>query len=70
VTRFYNLLDAHPDVVTDQFWDDFFEALKDLVNGESEQVCLNRHEDRGPIRVEWNPATIGERERWPGTGPG
>jgi hypothetical protein len=70
VVRFYTMLEPHPDVATDQFWDDFYEALKDLVNGDSEQVCLNRDEDRGPIRVEWNPVTIGKRERWPGTGPG
>lgn len=64
------LLEAHPSLVGEPFWDDLFHAVKDLVNGNTEQVCLNRQQDQGPIRVQWEPITRGQKEHWEGTGPG
>lgn len=66
----FEMMSRHPSVVTTQFLDDFHRAMTALVNGNSEQVCLNRQNDQGAISVQWNPVTVGERERWPGTGPG
>lgn len=66
----FEMLSRNPSVATQQFLDDFHRAMTALVNGNSEQVCLNRQNDQGPIQVQWNPVTVGERERWPGTGPG
>lgn len=58
------LIADHPSVATQEFLDRFHRAMDDLINGRSEQVCLNRQNDRGEIRVEWTPITEGERERW------
>lgn len=66
----YSMLKAQPDLDTPQFWDSFHQAMKALLGGETEQVCLNRQSDQGPIRVQWTPVTEGQRERWPGKGPG
>ncbi len=66
----FEMLSRNPSVATQQFLDDFHRAMTALVNGNSEQVCLNRQNDQGPIQVQWNPVTVGEREHWPGTGPG
>lgn len=66
----YELIAAHPSVADSRFWDDFHRAMSDLINGNSEQVCLNRQNDQGPIQVQWTPVTVGQKERWPGTGPG
>lgn len=66
----FEMISRNPPVATQQFLDDFHRAMTALVNGNSEQVCLNRQNDQGPIQVQWNPVTVGERERWPGTGHG
>ncbi|MDQ2740746.1 MAG: hypothetical protein M3Z66_00340 [Chloroflexota bacterium] len=66
----YQMMTQHPSVATQQFLDDFHRAMSDLINGKAEQVCLNRQNDQGPIRVEWTPVTVGQRDRWPGTGTG
>lgn len=66
----HRLLAAHPTLATQSFWDDFYRAVKDLVNGDTEQVCLQRRQDQGPVRVDWSPVTVGQRENWSGTGPG
>lgn len=66
----FQMMSRNPAVVTHQFLDDFHRAMTALVNGNSEQVCLNRQNDQGAIQVQWSPVTVGERERRPGSGPG
>ena len=68
--QLYRLLSEHPDEAPSEFWDDLYRALKDLVNGQTEQVCMNRENNRGPIRVQWTPVTVGEKQSRPGAGPG
>lgn len=59
----YSVLMGHPSAIPDGFWDDFYQAIKDLVNGQAETVSLTRQNDQGPIRVEWTPVTLAQRER-------
>lgn len=66
----FRLLEAHPDLATPEFWHRLERAVKDLVNGDTEGVCLNRQQDQNEIVVEWEPITKGQKEHWQGTGPG
>jgi len=56
------------DIVGVECMDQIYDAMKALLNGETQQVCVNRQSDREPITVEWHPITVEERRHWPGSG--
>lgn len=59
IHRVTQLARDNQDVITEEFWDELYSGLQQLVSGGAEQVCIDRRARSGPLRVEINQMTTG-----------